>query len=417
VQTNKTDALFSERIKSIQTRRCTSISNHMKTHVHSRLRIDHPIFVFGCFALALTCVALPSISHGATAIRTEVVAKDLDHPWAVAFIDNGRMLVTERSGSMRVIKPGTPPSQPLAGLPKIDVGGQGGLLDVITDSKFASNRTIYFCYSEAANAKTGGSGNSTALASARLSDDASKLENLKVLFSQRPKFDSRAHFGCRIVENTDGTLFMTLGDRFSRKEDAQTLDNHHGKVVRIRKDGSVPPDNPFVGKPGALPEIWSIGHRNSQGATLGPDGALWTHEHGAQGGDEINRPQAGKNYGWPVITFSENYGGGKIGDGITAKAGMEQPIYQWTPSIAPSGMTFLRSDRYGKNWQGNLFIGSLKFRYLARLELKDGKVVREEKLLQNLEQRIRDVREGPDGLLYVVTDESRGQLLRLVPAP
>lgn len=343
--------------------------------------------------------------------------KNLDHPWAVAFIDNGRMLVTERSGKMLVITPGVAPGKPLTGLPKIDAGGQGGLLDVITDSRFAVNRTIYFCYSEAANAKTGGNGNSTALASARLSDDASKLENLKVLFSQRPKFNSRAHFGCRIVEDTDGTLFMTLGDRFSRKDDAQTLDNHHGKVVRIRKDGSAPPDNPFVGKPRALPEIWSIGHRNLQGATLGPDGVLWTHEHGAQGGDEINRPQAGKNYGWPVITYGENYGGGKIGDGITAKAGMEQPIHQWTPSIAPSGMTFLRSDRYGKDWQGNLFVGSLKFRYLARLELKDGKVVREEKLLQNLEQRIRDVREGPDGLLYVVTDEPRGQLLRLLPAP
>jgi glucose/arabinose dehydrogenase len=364
----------------------------------------------------LAFTALP-LAAQATELRSEVVADNLEHPWAVAFIDNGRMLVTEREGNMRVIQPGKKPGAPLAGLPKIDAGGQGGLLDVITDSKFATNRTIYFCYSEAANAKTGGSGNSTALASARLSNDATRLEQVKVLFSQQPKFDSRAHFGCRIVENGDGTLFLTLGDRFSRKEDAQTLNNHHGKIVRIRKDGSTPSDNPFVGKAGALPEIWSIGHRNSQGAALGPDGTLWTHEHGAQGGDEINHPQAGKNYGWPVITYSENYGGGKIGDGITAKAGMEQPVYQWTPSIAPSGMTFLRSDRYGKEWQGDLFVGSLKFRYLARLELKDGKVVREEKLLQDFKQRIRDVREGPDGLLYVLTDESDGQLLRLLPVP
>ncbi len=350
-------------------------------------------------------------------IRTEVIAQGLDHPWAVAFIDSNRMLVTERSGNMRIAQAGAALSAPLTGLPKIEVGGQGGLLDVITDSRFTDNRIIYFCYSEEANSHTGGSGNSTALASARLSNDLKKLEQVKVLFSQQPKFASRAHFGCRIVENNDGTLFLTLGDRYSRMQDAQTLDNHHGKVIRIRKDGSVPPDNPFVGTVGALPEIWSIGHRNSQGATLGPDGRLWMHEHGPQGGDEINRPQAGKNYGWPIITYGENYGGGKIGAGLTTKAGMEQPLYQWTPSIAPSGMAFLHSDKYGKAWQGNLFVGSLKFRYLARLEIKDGKVVQEERLLPDLEQRVRDVRVGPDGLLYIVTDEARGQVLRLVPAP
>ncbi len=357
-----------------------------------------------------------ALAQSTNKIRTEVIAQGLDHPWAVAFIDSNRMLVTERSGNMRIVQAGAALSAPLTGLPKIEVGGQGGLLDVITDSRFADNRTIYFCYSEEANNRTGGSGNSTALASARLSNDLKKLEQVKVLFSQQPKFASRAHFGCRIVENSDGTLFLTLGDRFSRMQDVQTLDNHHGKVIRIRKDGSVPPDNPYVGTAGALPDIWSIGHRNSQGATLGPDGRLWMHEHGPQGGDEINRPQAGKNYGWPVITYGENYGGGKIGAGLSAKAGMEQPLYQWTPSIAPSGMAFLHSDKYGKAWQGNLFVGSLKFRYLARLEIKDGKVVQEERLLPDLEQRVRDVREGPDGLLYIVTDEARGQLLRLVPA-
>lgn len=369
--------------------------------------------------MLLGCASLPASAQdagNARKVRTEVIAKNLDHPWAVAFIDSKRMLVTERSGNLRVVQAGLPPSAPVTGLPEIDAGGQGGLLDLITDSKFASNRIIYFCYSEEANAKTGGSGNSTALASARLSDDAKKLEQVKVLFSQQPKFNSRAHFGCRIVENTDGTLFLTLGDRFSRMQDAQTLNTHHGKIVRINKDGSTPADNPYVGKAGALPEIWSIGHRNSQGATLGLDGKLWAHEHGPQGGDEINRPQAGKNYGWPVITYGENYGGGKIGEGLTSRIGMEQPLHHWTPSIASSGMTFLRSDKYGKAWQGNLFVGSLKFRYLARLELKDGKVVREERLLQDIEQRIRDVRVGPDGLLYVLTDESRGQLLRLLPA-
>jgi glucose/arabinose dehydrogenase len=349
-------------------------------------------------------------------IRAEVLAQGLEHPWAVTFVDGGRMLVTERAGRMRLIQPGGQLGPSIAGLPKVDAAGQGGLLDVVTDSGFARNRTIYFCYAEPA-----GAGNSTALASARLSDDGTRLERFKVLFSQRPKVRSNAHFGCRIVENADGTLFLTLGDRFNRMQDAQTLDNHHGKVLRLRKDGSAAPDNPFAGKNAAgrnaLPEIWSYGHRNSQGATLGLDGRLWMHEHGPQGGDEINRPEAGKNYGWPIITYGENYGGGKIGAGLTAKSGMEQPLHYWTPSIAPSGMTFLRSGRYGKAWQGSLFVGSLKFRHLSRIELKDGKVVREERLLENLDQRIRDVREGPDGLLYVLTDERNGELIRILPAP
>ncbi|MNJ88030.1 Soluble aldose sugar dehydrogenase YliI precursor [compost metagenome] len=378
--------------------------------------MDIQFFLRRLLASIMIVAPACALAQGGTNLRTEVLAQDLEHPWALTFIGDGRILVTERTGDMRIVQAGAPVSAPLTGLPKIEVGGQGGLLDVITDSKFAENRMIYFCYSEEANARTGGNGNSTALASARLSNDLKKLEQVKVLFSQKPKFASRAHFGCRIVERPDGTLFLTLGDRFSRMQDAQTLDNHHGKVIRIRKDGSVPPDNPYVGKAGVLPEIWSIGHRNSQGAALGPDGKLWTHEHGPQGGDEINRPEAGKNYGWPVITYGENYGGGKIGGGLTTQAGMEQPLYQWTPSIAPSGMAFLHSTRYGKAWQGNLFVGSLKFRYLARLELKDGKVVREERLLPNLEQRVRDVREGPDGLLYMLTDESRGQLIRLLPA-
>lgn len=357
------------------------------------------------------CAAASAETPGA-AVRIEVLSKDLEHPWALAFIDGGRMLVSERPGRLRLVQAGGALGPPIAGVPTVDAVGQGGLLDVVADSDFAHTRTIYFCYAEPA---ASGFGNSTALASARLSADARRLEQLRVLFSQRPKVSSRLHFGCRIVEQTDGTLFLTLGERFFRMQDAQTLDNHLGKIVRVRKDGSVPPDNPFVGKSAALPEIWSYGHRNVQGATLGPDGRLWTHEHGPQGGDEINRPEAGKNYGWPVITYGENYGGGKIGEGLRARPGMEQPLHQWTPSIAPSGMAFLRSARYGNAWQGSLFVGSLKFHYLARLEWRAGKVVREERLLQNLDQRIRDVREGPDGLLYVLTDESRGQLLRLRP--
>ncbi|RZI44623.1 PQQ-dependent sugar dehydrogenase [Herbaspirillum sp. HC18] len=346
-------------------------------------------------------------------VRPEVLTKNLEHPWGIAFIGEGRMLVTERPGRMRVLQSDGELGAPLTGLPKIDVGGQGGLLDVITDSGFARNRMIYFCYSEPA---ASGSANSTALASARLSNDMKRLEQVKVIFSQKPKYKSDAHFGCRVVEYGDGTLFLTLGERFHYKEEAQKLDNHLGKVVRINKDGSVPKDNPFVGRKDALPEIWSYGHRNVQGAALDLNGKFWINEHGPQGGDEINRPEAGKNYGWPVITYGENYGGGKIGEGITEKAGMEQPLHYWTPSIAPSGMAFLKSDKYGKDWQGSMFVGALKFRYLDRLVWRDGKVVKEEKLLQDHGARIRDVKEGPDGLLYVLTDESRGEVIRLLPA-
>jgi aldose sugar dehydrogenase len=350
---------------------------------------------------------LPAAAQ-AQAIRAEELAAGLENPWAVAFLPQGRFLVTERVGRLRVVEAGRL-GAPLAGLPDIAAGGQGGLLDLVLDSDFAQNRTLYFCFSE-----PGAGGNSTALARARLSADMSRLEEVKVIFSQQPKVASRLHFGCRIVEARDGLLFLTLGERFQRKDDAQSLDNHHGKVVRLTKEGAAAPGNPFAGRAGALPEIWSYGHRNPQGATLGPDGRLWINEHGPQGGDEINLPQPGRNYGWPVITYGENYGGGKIGEGITARTGMEQPLHHWVPSIAPSGMAFLTSDRYGPAMKGNLFIGSLKFGYLARLELADGKVAREHKLLEGV-GRVRDVRQGPDGLLYVLTDESKGRLLRLLP--
>lgn len=372
------------------------------------------------FATVLVAFSSAEVQAQSQAIRPEAVAMGLQNPWALAFLPQGRFLVTERPGRLRVVEPDGRLGQPVSGLPAIDARGQGGLLDVITDAGFATNRRIYFCYSEPA---VSGSGNSTALARATLAADNSRLEEVQVLFSQKPKFSSSAHFGCRIVEaqkegKPDGTLLLTLGDRYSRMQDAQKLDNHHGKVVRINKDGSVPSDNPFVGQAGALPEIWSYGHRNMQGATLAPDGTYWTHEHGPQGGDEINLPQPGRNYGWPVITYGENYGGGKMGEGITAKEGMEQPLHFWVPSIAPSGMVFLTSGRYGQAWQGNLFVGSLKFGYLNRIELTapfKGKVVREHKLLEGGGERIRDVRQGPDGLLYVLTDSPSGRLLRLQP--
>ena len=339
----------------------------------------------------------------------EVVASGLSHPWGLAFLPGGRFLVTERPGRLRVVEADGRLGPPLAGLPQVAAGGQGGLLDVITDADFTRNRRIFFCYSEPAPK---GGGNSTALASATLAPDAAALQDMKVLFSQRPKVASQLHFGCRIVQAPDGHLFLTLGERYGRKEDAQRLDNHLGKVVRIAPTGGAAPGNPLAGRAGALPEIWSWGHRNPQGAAWGPDGRLWIHEHGAQGGDEINRPEAGRNYGWPVITYGENYGGGKIGEG-TAKAGMEQPLHYWVPSIAPSGMAFLTSDRYGTAWKGSLFVGSLKFARLHRLELQGAQVVRDEYLLDGLGARIRDVRQGPDGWLYLLTDSPDGQLLRV----
>jgi len=365
-------------------------------------------------ALALAWAAGAPAPAQTPALRADVVARGLQNPWGMAFIDGGRILVTERPGRLRVVGPDGRVGPPVEGLPAVDAVGQGGLLDVAADRDFARNRRIYFCYAEPAEGLFA-SGNSTALASARLSADARRLEDLKVLFSQQPKVDSRLHFGCRIAEAPDGTLFLTLGDRYHRMQDAQTLDNHHGKVVRIRKDGSVPPDNPYVNRPGAKPEIWSLGHRNLQGATIGPDGRLWTSEHGPQGGDEINRPEAGRNHGWPVITHGENYGGGAIGEGITARAGMEQPLHHWTPSIAPAGMAFVSTDRYGPGFKGSLLVTSLKFRYLARLQLDGTRVVREDRLLTDIGQRLRDVAEAPDGTLWLLTDERDGQLLRLRP--
>jgi aldose sugar dehydrogenase len=369
--------------------------------------------------VSLLFIAFVLSKAAAQTPRFEVVAKGLEHPWAVAFMGDGQMLVTERPGRLRVVAANGALGEPVQSLPAIDARGQGGLLDVVVDSAFRQNRTLYFCFSEPA--PSGQTGNSTALARARLSDDERRLEAVQVIFRQAPKFSSSAHFGCRIVEalkngQPDGTLFLTLGDRFSRMQDAQTLDNHHGKVVRVGKDGSVPKDNPFVKMTDAKPEIWSYGHRNAQGAALAPNGTLWTHEHGPQGGDEINQPQPGKNYGWPVITYGENYGGGKIGEGLKTKAGLEQPLHYWVPSIAPSGMAFVTSDKYGAGWRGNLLVGSLKFGYLNRIVLDGNKVIREEKLLAELSQRIRDVRQGPDGLIYVLTDASNGQLIRLLPS-
>jgi glucose/arabinose dehydrogenase len=355
--------------------------------------------------------ALAEAPAAHAAPELETLVEGLKTPWAIAFLPGGQFLVTERDGQMRTAQPGGKPSAPIQGLPAVDAVGQGGLLDLRLDSDFARNRTIYFCFSEpSADRKT----NSTALARARLSDDLKRLTDVKVIFSQKPKVESRLHFGCRIAEMPDGKLVLSLGERYVAMQKAQTLDNHLGKLVRIGKDGSVPADNPFVNTPGTLPEIWSYGHRNSQGLTLDAQGRLWEHEHGPQGGDELNLIRPGLNYGWPVITYGENYGGGKIGDGITAKEGMEQPIVKWVPSIAPSGLALLKSDRYGAAWQGSFFIGSLKFGYLERVKLDAGhQVVEQEKLFPDA-GRMRDVREGPDGLLYLVLETS-GRIVRVKP--
>lgn len=367
--------------------------------------------VFGLFS-ALTAAAV-------LAVTPVTLASGLKHPWALAFLPDGGFLVSERTGALRVVQADGRIGAPLAGLPEVAASGQGGLLDVVLDSDFERNRRLYFCFSRPAPG-----GSSTALASARLSAEAKALEGVQLIFSQRPVVDSDLHFGCRIVESrdangkADGLLFLTLGERYHRRNDAQRLDNHHGKVIRIGKDGSVPRDNPFVGRAGALPEIWSYGHRNPQGAVLSPLGELWVHEHGPRGGDEINLPVAAGNHGWPVVSFGRNYDFTAVGDGRSEAPGMVSPRHHWTPSIAPSGVAFVTSTRYGPEWVGNLLVGSLKLTHLARLELEcpfAGTVKRQTRLLEGLGERIRDVRQGSDGLIYLLTDSADGKLIRLDP--
>jgi glucose/arabinose dehydrogenase len=365
-------------------------------------------------ALLLWAGLLAAAWSAEVALQPVPLVRGLTHPWGLAFLPDfersGRMLVTERPGRLRIVTTGGEIGAPLVGVPEVDARGQGGLLDVALDPKFTDNSLVYLSYAEA-----GEGGNGTAVARGRLEMQglAGRLVDVQVIFRQRPKVQSTAHFGSRLVFARDGRLFVTLGDRYSRRDDAQRLDNHLGKIVRIEADGRVPADNPFVATKGALPEIWSWGHRNVQGAALHPQtGLLWVDEHGPQGGDEVNLVQAGRNYGWPVITYGAEYvTGRKIGEG-TAKAGMEQPLTYWVPSIAPSGMAFLTSARY-PGWQGSLFVGALKDAMLVRLQFDGTKVVAQERLLQDKLGRIRDVRQGPDGWLYVLTDEGDGQLVRL----
>jgi len=339
--------------------------------------------------------------------RVVQIVKGLQQPWSLAFLPDGRMLVTEKAGRLRVISNGKLEPQPIAGLPQMTVHGQGGLHDVVLHPQYEKNQLVYLAY-----AARGEDGVGTELARGRLA--GGRLEEVQVLFRQSPKGRSGNHFGGRIVFDRAGFVYLTLGDRGEMAR-AQKPEDHAGSVIRLHDDGRVPKDNPFVGRAGWKPEKFDLGHRNQQGAALHPQtGVLWTHEHGPQGGDEVNIIQPGANYGWPVITYGVNYGiGTKIGEG-SAKPGMEQPIHYWVPSIAPSGMAFYTGERFPR-WKGNLFVGALRDQMLVRLQLEGAKVVKEERLLKNVLGRIRDVRAGPDGLIYLLTDESDGALVRLEP--
>ncbi|MBI5128420.1 MAG: PQQ-dependent sugar dehydrogenase [Rhodopseudomonas palustris] len=352
-------------------------------------------------------------SAGPLAVKT--FAQGLVNPWGLAFLPEGRVLVTERPGRMRVVSAQGALSPPLPGVPEVWAAGQGGLLDVVTDKDFAANRTIYFCYAERTS-QGGRNGGRTAVARAALVDgDAPRLDAVKVIFRQDGSLSSGNHYGCRIAQAADGHLFVTLGEHFAPRDEAQNLGNHLGKIIRIAPDGSVPQGNPLIGRDGARPEIWSWGHRNPQALAFNPaNGALWEIEHGPRGGDEVNIIGAGKNYGWPVIGFGIDYSGAKIHD-ATAKPGMEQPVKYWVPSIAPSGMAFYTAKLFPK-WDGSLFAGALGGQMLVRLSLAGDKVTGEERLLQALNERIRDVRQGPDGALWLLTDNAAGRILRVTPA-
>jgi len=341
-------------------------------------------------------------------VRIVTVAEGLEHPWGMAFLPDGRMLVTERPGRLRVVAADGALGQPLAGVPAVDVKGQGGLLDVALDPDFAANQLVYLSYAEPREG-----GNGTAVARGRLTPDG--LENVQVIFRQDLTVDGRHHFGSRLVFARDGRLFITLGDRNSQRDRVQDLGTHIGKVVRIERDGGVPADNPFVGQAGAKPEIWSYGHRNVQGAALHPaTGELWTNEHGPKGGDELNRTLAGRNYGWPLVTYGVEYSGKTISEQQTAP-GIEPPVHYWVPSIATSGLLFYTGERF-LQWRGNAFVGGLASQQLSRLELDGDRVVHEEALFKGeLKRRVRDVAQGPDGFIYLLTDETEGQVLRIEP--
>lgn len=369
------------------------------------------LLLAAALALALAAWLTPKVLRrlDMQGLRPITVAKGLEHPWALAFLPDGRMLVTERPGRMRIVRPDGDMSAPLAGLLPVASGDEGGLLDVVLDPGFVSNQTIYWTFSEPsdASART----RSTAVARGRLVDD--RIVDARVIFRQPVKSEDGSHFGSRLVFGRDGSLFVGLGDRGAR-QDAQDVSSAHGKILRMDVQGNALPDNPLATTPGALKQVWTWGHRNIQGLAFHPEtGELWASEHGPQGGDELNVIERGKNYGWPTITFGTEYAdSAKIGEG-TAKPGMEQPVTWWGPiSNAPSGMVFLTSDRY-PGWKGQMFIGNLRGQALLRIKLEGHRVVEQQRLVTGLLERIRDVRQGPDGWLYVVTNSPDGRIIRI----
>ncbi|MGH1481311.1 MAG: PQQ-dependent sugar dehydrogenase [Geminicoccales bacterium] len=365
-------------------------------------------FTLGCAAQTAPAPPAKTIVSEQASFKVELVADGLNTPWGMAFLPNGAMLITERPGSLRQLTDGVLDPDPIDGVPKVFAKGQGGLLDVVIDPAFADNQLVYLSY---AGIDDDGR-SSTRVARGRLVDGA--LADVEVIFRSNSASTGGVHWGSRLAFDPAGDLYVTVGER-GNKETAQRLGTHGGSVVRIKPDGSVPDDNPFVGTSDALPEIFSYGHRNPQGMAVHPEtGRIWTQEHGPRGGDEVNLVEAGANYGWPAISWGINYSGEPIGKGLRQQDGMAQPAHFWDPSIAPSGMTFYDGDAFPE-WQGDLFVGALKFQLIARLEMEGDKVVAEERLLQGELGRIRDVRTGPDGFLYILTDDSNGGLYRVAP--
>ena len=365
-------------------------------------------------AAAVLAAALPALAQAPQRVRTEggevvveTVATGLNNPWALAFLPDGRMLVTEKPGRLRTVSAEGRVSEPIAGVPRVAAQGQGGLLDVALDPNFAANRLVYLTYAE-----PGEGGASTAAARGRLNEAGTALEGVQVIFRQQPKVSGGAHFGSRLAFSRDGKLFVTTGERF-KFDPAQDLSGHLGTVVRVNPDGTVPNDNPFVGRQGAKPEIWSYGHRNVQGAAIHPQtGALWTHEFGPRGGDEVNMTEAGRNYGWPLVSWGRHYNGEDIPDPPT-RPDLAQPIRHWNPAISPSGMAFYTGELFPA-WRGSVLIGGLTAQGIVRLSLDGGRVTGEERI--GLGARIRDVRQGPDGAVFALTDQASGEILRLRPA-
>ena len=353
------------------------------------------------------CGIISNVAHDVS-----VVATGLVHPWAVEPMSDGSFLVTEKPGRLRIVAANGTLGAPLAGLPPVDARGQGGLLDVALGPNFASDRMIYWSYAE----PRGGTTNATSVARGTLSPDRTRLDNVQVVFRSMPAYSGRMHFGSRLAFGPDGMLYVTLGERSDTitRPQAQHMNSHLGKIVRIHPDGRVPGDNPFVNQQGALPEIWTLGHRNIQSATFDPQGRFWEIEHGARGGDEVNLVQKGRNYGWPVQAYGIEYSGQPIRTAATSRPGYEQPVYYWDPVIAPSGAEWYTGNAF-PGWRNSLFIGGLASKRLVRLTIADGRVTGEEHLLADRAKRIRDVKQGPDGNLYVVTDDPAGELWRIAP--